>query len=62
MSKTQKLTKDEAVKSAAIMHAIEVDSAFKLYSFRIISHEQYVSRIQNLVTLFNQNIKASQDD
>ncbi len=63
MSKTtNKMSKDEAIKSASIMHAIEIDSAFKLYSYRIISHEQYVARVQNLVQLFNHNMESHKDD
>lgn len=45
------------VKSAAIMHAIEIDSNFKLYAHRIISHEQFITRTQELIQFFNQTVK-----
>lgn len=42
-------TPAEAKLSASIMLAIEIDSSFKLYSFHIISPEQYVERLKELV-------------
>ena len=38
--------------SKAIMLAIELDSSFKLYSFRIISPEQYQERVNELVSFY----------
>lgn len=52
---TNKLSEDEILKSAAIMHAIEIDSNFKLYSYRIISPEQFASRTQELIKFFQQS-------
>lgn len=48
-----KPTKEEAYKAAAIMHAVEVKSSFELYAYRVITHEQYLSRIKELVDIFN---------
>lgn len=39
--------------SVAIMHAIEIESNFKLYTYRIISPEQYVTRTKELIQFFN---------
>lgn len=47
-----KISTEEAIKAAAIMHAVEVKSSFELYAYRIISHEQYIGRIIELVELF----------
>ncbi len=45
-------TQEEINKSAAITHAIEVKSAFELYAYRIITHDQYISQITDLVNFF----------
>ncbi len=55
--KTVKLTQAEREKSSAIMLSINLESAFKLYSYRIISHEQFVSQTKELVSLFTKNIE-----
>lgn len=47
-NKTAKMTPQESKLSASIMHAVEIESSFKLYSYRIITPEQYVNRIQEL--------------
>lgn len=62
MSKTpmqteKQIAKQNAERSASIMLAINLDSAFKLYSFRIIDHTEYVLRTKELVKQFNQNVK-----
>lgn len=54
-----KLTQQEKNQSAAIMHAVEIESSFKLYSYRIISHEQFVSRVTELTQLFQKNISEN---
>jgi len=55
--KAPKMSDTDKKLSGSIMHAIEIDSAFKLYSFRIISPEQYISRIAELIGLFNTSSK-----
>lgn len=57
-TKKEELEKD-AIKATAIMHAIEVSSSFKLYSYRIISHEQYIQRITELVGIFTHQISKA---
>lgn len=57
--KIQKITEDEVRKAAAIMHAIEVKSSFELYAYRIISHEEYLSRIEELIQIFQKSTKSS---
>ncbi len=54
---TTKITQEEAEKASAIMLAINLDSAFKLYSFRILTHQQFVSQAKELVQLFIENTK-----
>lgn len=59
---TTKSTKqEEKQRSAAIMLAIEIDSAFKLYSFRIIDHETYVQQVTDLTKFYHHTIKASKN-
>ncbi len=61
MSKQEKkvptLNTEDKEKSASIMLAINLDSAFKLYSFRIITHDQFVTQTKELISFFTQNIK-----
>lgn len=41
---------DETALANAISLAVQTESAFKLYSFRIITHENYKARIRELVS------------
>jgi hypothetical protein len=50
--KTPQVTPEEQIKAASIMHAIEVKTAFELYAYRILSHEQFTDRIKELIQLF----------
>lgn len=52
-----KMSKQDKDQSAAILHAIEMASSFQLYSYRIISHAQYIERVKELVQLFNSATK-----
>jgi DNA-binding transcriptional regulator/RsmH inhibitor MraZ len=61
MSKQQSQKQTDAIKAQSIMHAIEVKSSFELYAYRIISHEQYVERIQELIALFNKAMKSQKN-
>ena len=56
-TKTPKLTDKEAQLSASIMHAVEIDSSFKLYSFRVISEEQFINRVLELTQIYKTNFK-----
>lgn len=40
------------IKSAAIMLAVELDSAFRLYSYRIINDSDYLARVNDLVDFY----------
>lgn len=44
--------------SACIMHAIECETAFKLYSYRVIDPEQFALRILELSKLLRISAKA----
>lgn len=57
MKKVPQLTQQDKDLSSSIMLAIELDSSFRLYSFKIISHEQYISRTKELVQHFNKSRK-----
>lgn len=50
-------SKDDHTLSVAIMHAIEIESNFKLYTYRIISPELYVERIKELIEYFKYEMK-----
>lgn len=52
---SKNITKKEALLASAILHSIEIDSAFRLYSFRIITPEQFISKTQALSELFMDN-------
>lgn len=56
-TKTPELTQNEKEQSAAIMHAVNMDSNFKLYSYRIIDHATFISRTKELIALFKSNCK-----
>lgn len=47
----------DTILSAAIMHAIEMESNFKLYTYRIISQDQYITRTKELIQFFDQTLK-----
>ncbi len=51
-------TKDmEHLKTASIMIAVNMETAFKLYSYRCIGEEQYQSRIDELIAQYQQERK-----
>jgi hypothetical protein len=54
---TGKLTKEERVKTASILHAIEIESAFKLYAYRVVSHENFITRVAELIQLYTKTVK-----
>lgn len=66
MSKTKQLNenssdiseqkKNEIKRAATIMHAVEMASAFQLYSYRIISHEEFFTSVNELVHTFQKNL------
>lgn len=60
MSGKTKLTKEEANLSAAVMLAIELDSNFKLYSYRIIGADQFIEKTKELIQFYKSNTKAHQ--
>ncbi len=45
--------------SSSIMLAVQLDSAFKLYSFHIINPEDYIGRIDELVEQYKSQIKKA---
>ncbi len=55
------ITSEERLKAAAIMHAVETESSFKLYAYRIITHDQFTERISELVRLYTQAIKVKEN-
>ncbi len=64
MSKTEKNTektlssKDmDYLKTASIMIAVNMETAFKLYSYRCIDELQYQSRIEELIAQYQQERK-----
>lgn len=59
MANPKGLTTEEQIKTASILHAIEVKSSFELYAYRIIGHEQYIERITDLVKLFDKTVKQA---
>jgi hypothetical protein len=44
-------------RSAAILHAIEIESNFKLYSYRIIDHDVFLQRTLELTQLLTKTLK-----
>lgn len=56
-TKTPSKAQSDHIQSAAIMHAIEIESNFKLYSYRVISHEQFIARTKELIQFFNQSVR-----
>ena len=55
-TKNLKSTKDqERQLSANIMFALEIKQAFEMYSYRIISPEDFIDRITDLIDFQKQN-------
>lgn len=50
-------TKEDIIRGASIMLAIEISSSFKLYSYHIIDHSEYQNRIKELVDFYLHQIK-----
>ncbi len=42
----------ESNRRAAILLSLDIKSNFEMYAYRIISHEQFASRVDECVTLF----------
>lgn len=42
----------EKKRAIAIEHALEVKSAFEMYAYRIVSHEQFIERIDDLILYY----------
>lgn len=57
----EKLTKKDKERSDAIMHAIEIASNFQLYSYHVVSPEQFVNRTKELIQFFHQSKKSSEN-
>lgn len=53
-----RITKKDVQLSSSIMHSIEIDSAFRLYSHHIISPEQFIERTKELIDLYNSNLRT----
>ena len=53
-----KSTKEtEKILTDSIMLCVELDSIFKLYSYRIISPDQFMARVKDLNLLINKTLK-----
>ncbi len=51
--KTEKENKkDEKKLSAAILLAVEIESNFKLFSYRCIDKDNYIERIDGLINIY----------
>ncbi len=50
-------TKDEATTTANLMLCIETDQLFKMYSYRIIDHKNFASRMKEVLKVYDQIIK-----
>lgn len=48
--------------SQSIMTALEVEQAFKLYSYRIIPPEDFVKRISDLTAYFTEKIYENEQE
>ena len=48
--------------SAAIMLAVDLESSFKLYSFRCIDVDNYIHRVDELISFYKKAIKDLGDD
>lgn len=53
----QKITKEQAQLSGAIGLSVEVESNFKLFSYRIIDQTTFISRIDELVEFYLKKVK-----
>jgi hypothetical protein len=63
MSKTELKTKPEEIQTGknltnAIHFAIEIESNFKLYSYRIIDTENFIARTNELIQFLNNETHA----
>lgn len=58
METTEQTQQTDKQKSAAIWLSIDIEANFKLYSYRIISHDQFIARTNELVKLYQ---KATKD-
>lgn len=58
----EEIQQSEINRRAAIQLSIEIDSNFKLYAHRVISHEAFVSRTQELVSVFHYSTEKKNID
>lgn len=58
------IANDEFIKNkllpTAIMLSVELESNFKLYSYRVITHEQFIDKVSELVQYY-QNVHNTPD-
>lgn len=55
--KTEKqLQQEEKTQTAAIMLAVEIESNFKLFSYRIITKTDFVARTNDLLRIYQNSI------
>lgn len=59
--KAPAMSKQDMQLSASIMHAIEIDSSFKLYAHRVITTQQFTERVKELVALHNKSVKFPEE-
>lgn len=58
MSKDRQLSQlEQDALGKAINTALEMEMAFKLYSFRVIGHDQFMARVQDLCDFMHDNSK-----
>lgn len=57
METVTQLTQEETEKRASIMLCAELETTFKLYSYRVISHESFTSRVKELTQVYKSSIK-----
>lgn len=57
METTEQTQQTDRQKSAAIWLSIDIEANFKLYSYRIISHDQFIARTNELVKLYQKALK-----
>ena len=58
----KQIKQTEKNQSAAIMLAIEIASNFKLFSYRIVDHEQFTLRTLELLQAFDHSYKPIPED
>lgn len=56
-NKIPQLTQEEKDKASSIMLSVEIESNFKLYSYRIITHQQFTARVNELIQHYQNNTK-----